>query len=41
MKTREQLEKKFDEQDFSETSWLYEDRETYIDLDNVKKYVFN
>lgn len=40
MTTRETLEKDFDEQDFSETSWLYEDRETYIDLYNVKKYIF-
>lgn len=37
---KNELEKLFDKQDFEETSWLYENRETFISLEKVKDFVF-
>ncbi len=37
---KKQLIKEFDKQDFTETSWLYDERETYTSLEEVKEYIF-
>lgn len=38
---REEIEEMFDKQDFTETSGLYEDRETYTDMNAVKSFFFD